>query len=106
MSSNLTGSPTSAGAHRRVCCDGQSYLTSHTPLLLDRVPVRCAGVIELPPDLECCRTDITRHGEATEMDRYQWFSGARNMGGWTEGGCRDDRLQAGTYPGGSVKGEG
>ena len=70
MSSNIAGSRTSTGAYRRMQCGGESYLASHTPLLLDRLLVRRAGVIDLPADVEPCFTDIAGHGEATEMDRY------------------------------------
>ena len=51
------------------CC-GESYLASHTPLLLDRLLVRRAGVVDLPSDVEPRFAYIAGHGEATEMDRY------------------------------------
>lgn len=70
MPSNLTGSHTSAGTFRRVWRDGESYLTSHTPLLLGRLLVRRTGVIDLPTDMEHCFAEIASHGETTEMDRY------------------------------------
>ena len=70
MQSNLTGSHTSAKAYRRMQCCGESYLASHTPLLLDRLLVRRAGVVDLPSDVEPRFAYIAGHGEATEMDRY------------------------------------
>lgn len=45
--------------------------------------------------MEPHHTEIAGHGEATEVDRYQWFPGARDMGGGIESGHRDDRFQAG-----------
>lgn len=76
MPSNLADSHTSTGAHRRVQCDRQNNLTFHTPLLLDRLLVRCIGVIDLLADMEPRRADIVGHGETTEMDRCQWLPGS------------------------------
>jgi len=69
------------------------------------VLVRCSGIVDLPPDVEPHRTYVGGHGEAAEVVRYSWFSGTGDMGGGIEGGCGGDRLQAGDYPGLSVKGE-
>lgn len=104
MPSNLADSHASTGAYRRVWCDGESYLASRTPILLGRLLVYRAGVIDLPANMEPCFTEITGHDEATEMGRYQWFPSARDMGGRIEGGYGDDRIQAGDYPGVSVEG--
>ena len=71
---------------------------------MDRVLVRCSGVVDLPPDVEHHRTHVGGHGEATEMDRYSRFSGAGDMGGGITGGYGDDRLPAGDFSGRSVKG--
>jgi len=49
--------------------------------------------------MEPCRSYIAVHGEAAEVDRYQWFPGARDMGGGVEGGCGYDPLPAGNYSG-------
>ena len=55
--------------------------------------------------MEHRRTPIGGYGEATEVDRYSWFSGAGDMGGGIEGGYGDDRFQTGDFPGSSIKGE-
>ena len=64
----LVASHTSAGPTGRVRRDRESYLAPHTPLLLERIPVCCVGVINLSSDMESCHAQITCHGETQEMD--------------------------------------
>lgn len=102
--SYLIGSNPSTGAYGRVWRSGQSDLTSHAPLLLDWVLIHYVGDVDLPADMGSRYTGDAGHGEAAEMDRYQWCPGARDMGGGIEGCHGDDRLQASNYPGTLIEG--
>jgi hypothetical protein len=64
MHSIFVDAPTGTGSPRCIQFDRQGDLTPYTPLLLDRVLVRCTGVVDLPPDLESCHIQAAGHGEA------------------------------------------